>query len=54
MNGYVESGYIVCLGALGTYATSLVLRERSLRAALRKGVEPELGDRPEPGAEEAS
>ena len=31
MNGYVEAGYIVVLGGLGAYATSLLRREHTAR-----------------------
>jgi len=31
MNGYVEAGYVVILGTLGTYAVTLVARERATR-----------------------
>ena len=31
MNGYVETGYVVILGSLGTYALALVSRERAAR-----------------------
>ena len=31
MNGYVEAGYVVILGTLGTYSVSLVARERAAR-----------------------
>jgi hypothetical protein len=31
MNGYVEAGYAVILGTLGTYSVSLIARERSAR-----------------------
>ena len=31
MSGYVEAGYVIALGSLGTYAISLVRRERSVR-----------------------
>lgn len=34
MNGYVEAGYVVGLGVLGVYATSLVVRERAARRRL--------------------
>ena len=31
MSGYIEAGYLVALGTLGTYAVSLVTRERAAR-----------------------
>jgi hypothetical protein len=31
MNGYVEAGYVVILGTLGTYSVTLVARERAAR-----------------------
>jgi hypothetical protein len=31
MNGYVEAGYLVVLGTLGTYGATLVARERAAR-----------------------
>ncbi|MGA2528717.1 MAG: hypothetical protein ABSG36_06080 [Acidimicrobiales bacterium] len=31
MNGYVEAGYVVVLGTLGTYGFSLIIRERAAR-----------------------
>ena len=31
MNGYVEAGYVVVLGTLGTYSVSLLARERAAR-----------------------
>jgi len=31
MNGYVEAGYAVILGSLGTYSVSLIARERAAR-----------------------
>lgn len=34
MSGYVEAGYVVCLGTLGCYAVSLVVRERASRQRL--------------------
>ena len=35
MNGYVEAGYVVVLGTLGTYGVTLVARERSATASGR-------------------
>lgn len=34
MSGYVEAGYTVVLVSLGTYAVSLVVRERAARRRL--------------------
>jgi hypothetical protein len=34
MSGYIEAGYVVALGSLGTYAFSLVTRERAARRRL--------------------
>ena len=34
MNGYVETGYVVILASLGTYATALVSRERAAKRRL--------------------
>jgi hypothetical protein len=31
MNGYVEAGYVVVLGTLGTYGVTLLARERAVR-----------------------
>ncbi|MGA3215480.1 MAG: hypothetical protein ABSD97_07305 [Acidimicrobiales bacterium] len=31
MNGYVEAGYVVVLGTLGSYGGALLLRERAAR-----------------------
>jgi hypothetical protein len=31
MNGYVEAGYVVILGTLGTYGVTLLARERAAR-----------------------
>ena len=31
MNGYVEAGYVVVLGTLGTYGVALLTRERAAR-----------------------
>ena len=31
MNGYVEAGYVVVLGTLGTYSVTLLARERAAR-----------------------
>jgi hypothetical protein len=31
MNGYVEAGYLVVLGTLSTYASTLAVRERAAR-----------------------
>jgi hypothetical protein len=36
MNGYVEAGYVVILGSLGTYAATLVGRERAARRRVRE------------------
>ena len=37
MNGYVEAGYVVVLGTLGTYGVTLVARERSARRRVGAG-----------------
>jgi hypothetical protein len=34
VSGYIEAGYVVALGSLGTYALSLVTRERAARRRL--------------------
>jgi hypothetical protein len=34
MNGYVEAGYVVVLGTLGTYGVALAARERVARRRL--------------------
>ncbi|MGO8876736.1 MAG: hypothetical protein ACLQNG_13345 [Acidimicrobiales bacterium] len=31
MSGYIEAGYVIVFGSLGTYALSLVTRERAAR-----------------------
>lgn len=31
MNGYVEAGYVVVLGTLGTYGSALIAHERAAR-----------------------
>ena len=38
MSGYVEVGYVIVLGSLGSYAVSLVTRERAARRRLPKPV----------------
>lgn len=35
MSGYVEAGYVIVLGSLALYATSIVVRERAVRRRLR-------------------
>lgn len=40
MNGYVETGYVVGLGVLAAYATSLVGRARAARRRLSHGEPP--------------
>ena len=46
MNGYVEAGYIVVLGTLGTYGFTLAVRERATRRRVEgrsgRGNEPAL------------
>jgi hypothetical protein len=47
MSGYVEAGYIVCLGSLGTYAISLVVRERAARRRAGRPVAVRVREQPE-------
>jgi len=42
MNPYVEAGYVVVLGTLGTYAVALVARERAARRRVG-GAQPAAG-----------
>jgi hypothetical protein len=34
MSGYIEAGYVIALGSLGSYALSLLRRERAARRGL--------------------
>jgi|GEM_PF-1429041 hypothetical protein len=36
MSGYIEAGYIIAFSVLGTYATSVVVRERAAGTRLRR------------------
>jgi hypothetical protein len=58
VNGYIESGYIVTLGALGVYAASLVGRERSARRRLpappARGTAPAEAPEDAPAGDEGS
>jgi hypothetical protein len=53
MNGYVEAGYVVVLGTLGTYGVTLVVRERAARRrvgqAVSSGTATGSSDPPEAG-----
>jgi len=59
VSGYIEVGYVIVLGSLATYATSLVGRERAARrrlpstpadgdaaAAVRPDAAPSAGELP--------
>ncbi|MFZ0170045.1 MAG: hypothetical protein WAL04_00040 [Acidimicrobiales bacterium] len=56
MSGYIEVGYVIVLGSLATYATSLVSRERAARRRLppsqRAGAVPEASPGTGPAAGE--
>ncbi|MGA3354211.1 MAG: hypothetical protein ABSD85_13660 [Acidimicrobiales bacterium] len=46
MNGYVEAGYVVVLGTLGTYGLTLIVRERAARRRVGEAAGPASpGDR---------
>ena len=50
MSGYIEVGYVIVLGSLGSYAASLVTRERTARRRLAPPPDGSMTDAPpEPG-----
>ncbi len=49
MNGYVEAGYVVILGTLGTYSISLLGRERAARRRIDEASRPAVSN-PSAGA----
>ncbi|MGA2208133.1 MAG: hypothetical protein ABSH30_00705 [Acidimicrobiales bacterium] len=53
MSGYIEAGYVIALGALGSYALSLVRRERSVRGRLPQA-RPQAGPPAQPPPSPAS
>jgi hypothetical protein len=42
MSGYIEAGYVIALGSLGSYSLSLLRRERAARSRLPQ-VPPRVG-----------
>jgi hypothetical protein len=50
MNGYVEAGYVVVLGTLGTYGVTLFVRERAARRRVGGTSIDKTGLRPQSGA----
>jgi hypothetical protein len=44
MSGYVEAGYLIAIGSLGSYAVSLVSRERAARRRLPPAPVPRPDD----------
>jgi hypothetical protein len=43
VNGYVEAGYLIVLGSLGTYGVGLLARERAARRRVEAGTASEVG-----------
>ncbi len=47
MSGYIDAGYVIVLGTLGVYGTTLLARERAARR--RAGQPPDVVAPPQPG-----
>ena len=44
MSGYIEAGYVIVLGSLAVYASSLLTRERAARRRVSRTGSPGTGN----------